>query len=50
MLEILNKIHEKGIHLPEEVRDLIEGAKSVRLYESVNDLALAAAGGREQSI
>lgn len=50
MSEIFNKIQEKGIQMPHEVLDLIKGAKSVNLYERVEDLALAAAGGEGSNL
>lgn len=43
---ILQKIKQQGIALPSEVEALISVAPSVKLYESVEDLAMAAAGGQ----
>lgn len=48
MEDIIKKLQAAGVSLPEDILDLLMGAKNVSLFNTVEELADAATGGKDQ--
>lgn len=46
MKDIINKLESSGLSLPDDISDLLQQAKSVTLFNTVDELAEAATGGK----
>jgi hypothetical protein len=47
MRDLFTKLEEKGIVLPENISSLLSSCKKLRVFDSTNDLAIAACDGEE---